>query len=130
MLISNGTEQHYPLSELLSITSSADDRKDLWDGKVTLGIDINSGNVNQLDYLANVLKFKEEHLLADLELILLILIVSRQLKKMKKYLLIQVDLLRILIGFTAAQYSFEYLITNTLQIFSKILMQEILSVLV
>ncbi len=53
VLISGGTEQHYPLSELLSITSSADDRKGLWDGKVTLGIDINSGNVNQLDYLAS-----------------------------------------------------------------------------
>ena len=52
VLISGGTEQHYPLSELLSITSSSDDRKDLWDGKVSLGIDVNAGNVNQLDYSA------------------------------------------------------------------------------
>jgi putative salt-induced outer membrane protein YdiY len=54
VLISDGTEQHYPLSELLSITASADNRKQLWDGKITLGIDGNSGNVNQLDYMANV----------------------------------------------------------------------------
>jgi putative salt-induced outer membrane protein YdiY len=54
VLISGGTEQHYPLSELLSITASADNRKQLWDGKITLGIDGNSGNVNQLDYMANV----------------------------------------------------------------------------
>ncbi|WP_232771380.1 DUF481 domain-containing protein [Colwellia sp. 12G3] len=53
VLISGGTEQHYPLSELLSITSSSDDRKELWDGKVSLGIDVNKGNVNQLDYLAS-----------------------------------------------------------------------------
>ena len=53
VLISGGTEEHYPLSELLSITSSSDDRKELWDGKVSLGIDVNSGNVNQLDYLAS-----------------------------------------------------------------------------
>jgi hypothetical protein len=52
ILISGGTEKHYPLSELLSITSSSDDRKELWDGKVSLGIDVNSGNANQLDYLA------------------------------------------------------------------------------
>jgi len=53
ILISGGSEQHYPLSELLSITSSSDDRKELWDGKISLGIDVNTGNVNQLDYLAS-----------------------------------------------------------------------------
>jgi len=53
ILISGGKEQHYPLSELLSITSSSDVRKDLWDGKVTLGVDANTGNVNQLDYTAS-----------------------------------------------------------------------------
>jgi len=53
VVISGGSEQHYPLSELLSITSSSDDRKELWDGKVSLGIDVNSGNVNQLDYLVS-----------------------------------------------------------------------------
>ena len=53
VIISDGTEQHYPLSELLSITSSADGRTELWDGKVSLGIDVNAGNVNQLDYMAN-----------------------------------------------------------------------------
>ncbi len=54
ILISGGSEQHFPLSELLSITSSSDDREGLWDGKVNLGIDVNTGNVNQLDYLASV----------------------------------------------------------------------------
>ncbi len=49
VLISDGTEQHYPLSELLSITSSSVDRKGLCDGKLSLGID---ANVNQLDYIA------------------------------------------------------------------------------
>ena len=50
VVISGGSEQHYPLSELLSITSSSDVRKELWDGKVSLGIDVNTGNVSQLDY--------------------------------------------------------------------------------
>lgn len=50
-LISAGTEQQFSLSELLSITSAADNRKELWDAKITLGIDISQGNTNQLDYL-------------------------------------------------------------------------------
>ncbi len=50
-LISNGTEQHFPLSDLLSITSAADKRVDVWDVKVSLGVDINQGNSNQIDYL-------------------------------------------------------------------------------
>lgn len=50
-LISNGTEQQFPLSELLSITSAADTRVDLWDAKVTLGINVSQGNSNQIDYL-------------------------------------------------------------------------------
>lgn len=50
-LISDGTEQYFPLSELLSITSAADTRKDLWDGKVSLGIDYSQGNSGQLDYI-------------------------------------------------------------------------------
>jgi len=50
-LISDGTEQHFPLSELLSITSAADKRVDIWDAKVSLGIDVSQGNSNQIDYL-------------------------------------------------------------------------------
>lgn len=50
-LISEGTEQQFPLADLLSITSAADKRKELWDAKVSLGIDLNKGNSNQLDYL-------------------------------------------------------------------------------
>lgn len=53
IIISDGSEQHYPLSELLSITSSSDDRTELWDGKLSLGFDVNVGNVNQLDYIAS-----------------------------------------------------------------------------
>lgn len=50
-LISEGTEQNFPLVDLLSITSAADQRKDLWDVKVSVGIDLNKGNSNQIDYL-------------------------------------------------------------------------------
>ncbi|WP_245942606.1 DUF481 domain-containing protein [Candidatus Colwellia aromaticivorans] len=50
-LISGGTEQHFPLADLLSITSAADTRKELWDAKVSVGVDLNKGNSNQLDYL-------------------------------------------------------------------------------
>ncbi|MBU2892109.1 DUF481 domain-containing protein [Colwellia sp. D2M02] len=50
-LISNGTERKFPLSELMSITSAADSRRELWDVEISLGLDISSGNVNQLDYL-------------------------------------------------------------------------------
>ena len=50
-LISAGTEQNFPLSDLLSITSAADTRRDLWDAKVSIGIDYSQGNSNQLDYI-------------------------------------------------------------------------------
>lgn len=50
-LISGGTEQHFPLSDLLSITSAADKRIDIWDMKISVGVDINQGNSNQIDYL-------------------------------------------------------------------------------
>lgn len=53
IVISNGKEEHYPLSELLSITSAADERKELWDGKIALGIDVKQGNVDQFDYSAS-----------------------------------------------------------------------------
>ena len=55
ILLSQGREQHYPLSELLSITSSGENRKDIWDGKVSIGVDISAGNVNQLDYFASAM---------------------------------------------------------------------------
>ena len=50
-IISDGTEQHFPLSDLLSITSAADKRRELWDTKVSLGVDISQGNTNQIDYI-------------------------------------------------------------------------------
>jgi len=51
ILISGGREQIFPLTELMSITSAADERKDLWDAKVSLGMDVSAGNTNQLDYI-------------------------------------------------------------------------------
>ncbi len=51
ILISGGKEQEFPLTELMSITSAADERKDLWDAKISLGMDVSSGNTNQLDYV-------------------------------------------------------------------------------
>lgn len=54
IIISDGKENHYPLSELLSITSSADDRASLWDANIALGMDIKKGNANQIDYVANL----------------------------------------------------------------------------
>lgn len=55
VLLSQGVEIHYPLSELLSITSTSESRIDLWDGKVSVGVDISSGNVNQLEYLVSAM---------------------------------------------------------------------------
>jgi len=52
ILISNGSEEHYPLSELLSITSASDNRRGLWDGKFSLGMNLRSGNVDEIDYTA------------------------------------------------------------------------------
>ena len=54
ILISDGKEEHYPLTKLLSISPSTEKRKNLWNGKVSLGIDINRGNTKQLDYSARV----------------------------------------------------------------------------
>lgn len=53
-LISGGNEQEFPLTELMSITSAADQRKDLWDSKISLGMDVSSGNSNQRDYTMTV----------------------------------------------------------------------------
>ncbi len=55
ILLSQGREQHYPLSELLSITSSGENRKDIWDAKANIGIDISAGNVKQLEYFASAM---------------------------------------------------------------------------
>ena len=53
VIINSSSEQHYPLSEPLSFTSSSGYRDGLWDDKASLGIDINIGNVNQLGYSVN-----------------------------------------------------------------------------
>jgi putative salt-induced outer membrane protein YdiY len=54
IIISDGKEEHYPLTELLSISPSTEKRKNLWNGKVSLGVDINRGNTKQLDYSARI----------------------------------------------------------------------------
>ncbi len=53
-IISEGKQQLYSLTDLLSISPSTEKRKNLWSGKMSLGIDIDRGNTKQLDYLAKV----------------------------------------------------------------------------
>ena len=49
-IISGGTEQHFPLDDLLSITSAADSRRNLWTFNIGAGLNLYRGNTNQLDY--------------------------------------------------------------------------------
>jgi len=49
-ILSNGQAHEFSLSELLTITSSAESRRNLWDGKVKLGANFLKGNVGQIDY--------------------------------------------------------------------------------
>jgi putative salt-induced outer membrane protein YdiY len=48
-IISNGQLQEYSLSELLSISSSSENRRGLWDGSLNIGLDFLHGNVGQKD---------------------------------------------------------------------------------
>ncbi len=49
-ILSNGQAHEFPLSELLTITSSSENRRSLWDGHVKLGANFLKGNVGQIDY--------------------------------------------------------------------------------
>jgi putative salt-induced outer membrane protein YdiY len=49
-ILSDGVPYDFPLSDLLSITSSGETRKNLWDGRVNLGINFLKGNIGQEDY--------------------------------------------------------------------------------
>ncbi|MCJ8318692.1 MAG: DUF481 domain-containing protein [Colwellia sp.] len=49
-ILSNGQAHEFPLSELLTITSSSESRGNLWDGNVKLGANYLKGNVGQTDY--------------------------------------------------------------------------------
>ena len=49
-ILSNGQAHEFPLSELLTITSSSESRKNLWDGHVKLGANFLKGNVGQQDF--------------------------------------------------------------------------------
>ena len=52
-ILSGGKEQKYPLTELLNITSSSENRLGLWDGNFSLGANFLKGNVGQKDYTIN-----------------------------------------------------------------------------
>ena len=49
-LVKHGVTTDYELSNLLSIASSGRNERDLWDGYVTLGINLREGNTVQVDY--------------------------------------------------------------------------------
>lgn len=54
-VINDGMQRQYPLSELLTITSTVEHGKKLWDAKVNFGLDVSSGNVKQLNYFASAM---------------------------------------------------------------------------
>ncbi len=49
-LVKDGVATPYELSNLLSIASSAQNERDLWDGYVNVGINLREGNTVQIDY--------------------------------------------------------------------------------
>ncbi len=49
-LVKDGVATPYELSNLLSIASSAQNERDLWDGYVNVGVNLREGNTVQIDY--------------------------------------------------------------------------------
>lgn len=49
-LVKNGQTTHYELANLLSIASSGQNERDLWDGYADIGINLREGNTVQFDY--------------------------------------------------------------------------------
>ncbi|MEW6995283.1 YdiY family protein [Colwelliaceae bacterium MEBiC 14330] len=49
-LVKDGVATPYELSNLLSIASSAQNERDLWDGYVNIGVNLRDGNTVQVDY--------------------------------------------------------------------------------
>jgi hypothetical protein len=49
-ILSDGQAHEFPLSELLTITSSSESRSNLWDGNAKLGANFLKGNTSQIDY--------------------------------------------------------------------------------
>lgn len=49
-ILSDGQATEFPLSELLTITSSSENGRNLWDGNIKLGANFLKGNTNQTDY--------------------------------------------------------------------------------
>ena len=49
-LVKHGVTTRYEFSNLLSIASSGENERDLWDGYVNLGINLREGNTVQFDY--------------------------------------------------------------------------------
>jgi len=52
-LVKYGKTTHYELVNLLSIASSAQNERDLWDGYINVGINLREGNTVQFDYTFN-----------------------------------------------------------------------------
>lgn len=50
LLVKNGVSKKFLVSELLSIASSSENERDLWDGYINLGANLRSGNTVQFDY--------------------------------------------------------------------------------
>ena len=49
-ILSDGKAHEFPLAELLTITSSSENRRDLWAGEIKLGANFLRGNTGQTDY--------------------------------------------------------------------------------
>lgn len=49
-ILSQGEAKVFPLSELMTITSSAEQRTDLWTGNFNLGIQVSQGNTDKIEY--------------------------------------------------------------------------------
>lgn len=52
-LVKEGKSTNYRIAELISIASSAQNERDLWDGYIKLGTNIRSGNTVQFDFTLN-----------------------------------------------------------------------------
>lgn len=49
-LVKNGKTTEYQLNQLLSIASSGENERDLWDGYANIGLNLRDGNTVQIDY--------------------------------------------------------------------------------
>lgn len=69
-IISQGQAKNYLIGDLLSIASSSENELDMWDGYANLGVNVSSGNTNQLDFTvkmgiqrrSSISRFKADYL--------------------------------------------------------------------